>query len=128
MVKLISAVALAALVPYVAGLFVPDYVTTAASRKSPFPDSEYEAPIHTATNAKVIDDHYIVVFHSHVHDEEIENHHVLLQAMLFSPSSMSFAREGQQSFGWRNLLNNLFGMVKHTYNISNKLKGYSGTF
>ena len=34
----------------------------------------------------------------------------------------------QQPLGWRNPLNDLFGMVKHTYNITNKLKGYSGTF
>jgi cerevisin len=127
MVKFVSAVVLAGLVPFVAGLFIPDYVTTAASRFSPLHDSEYEAPIHTASNAKVIDDHYIVVFHPHVKDEEIENHHVLLQTMLLPPSTTS-AHGGQQPLGWHNPLIDLFGMVKHTYNISNKLKGYSGLF
>jgi cerevisin len=30
--------------------------------------------------------------------------------------------------GWHNPLGDLFGAIKHTYNITNQLKGYAGTF
>lgn len=129
MVKVISAVALAALLPYVSALFIPDYITKATSRK-PFHDSDYEAPIHTSSNAKTIENQYIVVFHPHADDSAIATHHTFLQTTLLAqpPSLGQLGSGSQQPLGWHNPLNDLFGMVKHTYNITNKLKGYSGTF
>jgi|SRR5579862_6647085 cerevisin len=128
MVKVISAVALVTLLPYVSALFIPDYITKATSRK-PFHDSDYEAPIHTSANAKVIENQYIVVFHDHADEHAIANHHTFLQTtFLAQPPRLAQAGGSQQTLGWHNPLSDLFGMVKHTYNISNKLKGYSGTF
>ena len=124
MVKVISAVALAALLPYVTALFIPEYIR---DHTKAFEHSDYEAPIHSADNAKVIEDHYIVVFHPHAEDHNIAQHHnFLLTALLGQPPIQG--KSSQQTLGWRNPLNNLFGMVKHTYNITNQLKGYSGSF
>jgi cerevisin len=103
-------------VPYVTALFIPDYLGRAAS---------YEAPLHTAANAKAIEDHYIVVFHPHADDAAIAQHHSFLTtSLLAAPPSTG----GQHPFGFHNPLTDLFGMIKHTYNITNQLKGYSGKF
>jgi cerevisin len=123
MVKVISVVALATLLPYVAALYIPD------SHRG-FGHSDYEAPLHTSANAKTIENQYIVVFHPHVDDSAIVQHHSFLQTTLLAQPAPIAAPAGspQQPFGWHNPLNDLFGMVKHTYNITNKLKGYSGRF
>jgi cerevisin len=128
MVKVISIAALATLLPYVSALFIPEYVTDAVHKH--FHDSDYEAPIHTSANAKTIENQYIVIFHPHAEDDAIARHHSFLQTTLLAaqPSIESQERSGQTSFGWHNPIHDLFGMVKHTYNITNKLKGYSGTF
>ena len=123
MVKVISLVALATILPYVSALFIPD------STYRVYHESEYEAPIHTSDNAKTIENQYIVVFHPHADDSAITQHHTFLQtALLAQPPVDRLSSSSQQPLGWRNPLNDLFGMVKHTYNITNKLKGYSGTF
>jgi cerevisin len=128
MVKVISVAALATLLPYVTALFIPEYITEAVV-KSGFHDSDYEAPIHTSANAKTIENQYIVVFHPHVDDDAVAAHHTFLQTTLLAqPPMLSQSGGSQQTFGWHNPLQDLFGMVKHTYNITNKLKGYSGTF
>lgn len=126
MVKVISIAALATLIPYVSALFIPEYVTE-ASRKH-FHDSDYEAPIHTSANAKTIENQYIVVFHPHADDDAVAQHHSFLQTTLLSAQPPLNQARDQQTLGWHNPLQDLFGMVKHTYNITNKLKGYSGTF
>jgi cerevisin len=116
MVNVVSLVALSALVPYVTALFIPDYIGRSAS---------YEAPLHTSANAKTIEDHYIVVFHPHADDADIAQHHSFLTTtLLAAPPSTG----GQHTFGIHNPLADLFGMIKHTYNITNQLKGYSGKF
>jgi cerevisin len=117
MVNVVSLVALSALVPYVTALFIPDYLNRAAS---------YEAPLHTSANAKTIEDHYIVVFHPHADDAAIAQHHSFLTTTLLAAPAASSG--GQHPFGFHNPLADLFGMIKHTYNITNQLKGYSGKF
>jgi len=126
MVKVISLVALTALLPYVSALFIPSPLPERFHGGS---DNAYEAPIHTSSNAKTIENQYIVVFHPHAADNAIAAHHTFLQTMLLAQPPRP-ERDGstQQPLGWHNPLNNLFGMVKHTYNITNKLKGYSGMF
>jgi cerevisin len=121
MVKVISLVALTALLPYVSALFIP-------SSSSPYHASDYEAPIHTSSNAKTIENHYIVVFHPHADESAIALHHTFLQTSLLAQPPIARTGSSQQPFGWHNPLNDLFGMVKHTYNITNMFKGYSGIF
>lgn len=121
MVKVISVVALAALLPYVSALFIPASVPS-------YHDSDYEAPIHTSGNAKTIKDHYIVVFHPHADESAIAQHHTFLQTTLLAQPPIDRTGSSQLRLGWHNPLNDLFGMVKHTYNITNTLKGYSGMF
>ena len=121
MVKVVSLVALTALVPFVSALFIPGPHGFNG-------DSEYEAPVHVSSNAKTIEGHYIVVFHPHADDAAIAQHHTFLTTALIAEPPMDRGRGGQHTFGWHNPLTDLFGMVKHTYNITNKLKGYSGTF
>ena len=123
MVRVISIVALTAILPYVSALFIPD------SGYRAYHESEYEAPIHTSANAKTIENQYIVVFHPHADDSAIALHHTFLQTTLLAQPPVDRSSDSpQQPLGWRNPLNDLFGMVKHTYNITNKLKGYSGMF
>jgi cerevisin len=124
MVKVISVAALATLLPYVTALFIPEYITEAVR----FHESDYEAPIHTSANAKTIENQYIVVFHPHADDDAVAAHHSFLQTTLLAQPPRVSQSGSQQTFGWHNPLQDLFGMVKHTYNITNKLKGYSGTF
>ena len=122
MVCLVSALALASLLPFVSPLFIPADGSTRFHV-----ESSYEAPLHTADNAKTIDEHYIVVFHPHVEEFAIAQHHSFLQAaFLAQPPRSSFYDGPQQSFGFRNPFNYLFGSVRHTYNTT--LKGYSGRF
>jgi hypothetical protein len=121
MVKVISVVALTAILPYVSALFIPP------TSKGGY-ESDYEAPIHTSSNAKTIDGQYIVVFHPHTDDGAIAQHHTFLQTTLLAQPPIARSGSSQQPFGWHNPLNDLFGMIKHTYNITNKLKGYSGRF
>ena len=65
MVKVISVLALATLVPYyVAALYIPE-------GHKPFGGADYEAPIHTSDNAKMLENQYIVVFHPHADDGDI---------------------------------------------------------
>ena len=124
MVKVISVAALATLLPYVTALFIPEYITEAVR----FHESGYEAPIHTSANAKTLENQYIVVFHPHADDDAVAAHHSFLQTTLLAQPPRVSQSGSQQTFGWHNPLQDLFGMVKHTYNITNKLKGYSGTF
>jgi cerevisin len=123
MVRVISVLALATLVPYyVAALYIPQ------DHKS-FGDTGYEAPITTSANAKTLENQYIVVFHPHVEDSDIAQHHSFLQTMLLAQAPISApVGSPQQPLGWHNPLHDLFGMLKHTFNINNQLKGYSGTF
>jgi len=121
MVKAICLVALTALVPCVAGLVIPGSHGFRG-------DTHYEAPIHVSSNAKTLDDQYIVVFHPHADDSAIAQHHTFLATALIAQPPRDLSRGGQQPFGWHNPLADLFGAIKHTYNITNALKGYSGTF
>lgn len=125
MVKVISIVALTALLPYVSALFIPS-----SADRFHAGSEDYEAPIHASRNAKTIENQYIVVFHPHAADDAIAAHHTFLQTTLLAqpPRPERDGPSPQQPLGWHNPLNDLFGMVKHTYNITNKLKGYSGMF
>jgi cerevisin len=126
MVKVISITALATLLPYVSALFIPEYVTDAARKH--FHESEYEAPMHTSATAETIENQYIVVFHPHADDDAIAQHHSFLETSFLDTQPLLSQAGSQQTFDWHNPLHDLFGTVKHTYNITNKLKGYSGTF
>jgi cerevisin len=119
MVKFISVLGLATLASYVSALYIPEKA---------FGDAKYEAPIHSSANAKTLENQYIVVFHSHADDSAIMQHHLFVQTTLLAQPSASPVGSPQQPLGWHNPIHDLFGMVKHTYNITNKLKGYSGTF
>src|SRR5262249_40674647 len=69
------------------------------------------------------------VFHPHADDHAIYQHHSFLQTTLLAAQvPVNLNRDTQQTFGWRNPVPEIFGLVKHTYNITNTLKGYSGTF
>jgi cerevisin len=115
MIGLISVFALSSLLPFVSPLYIPGYH-----------ESNYEAPLHVAENAKTIDDHYIVVFHPHVDDFSVSQHHCFLQTALVAEPPRTFGNSVQQPFAWHNPLHELFGSVRHLYN--NTLKGYSGRF
>jgi cerevisin len=118
----LSLVALTALLPYVSALFIP-------GPHGNNDGAQYEAPIHVASNAKALEDQYIVVFHPHADDAAIAQHHTFLStALIAEPPVDRSSRGGQHPFGWHNALGDLFGAVKHTYNITNQLKGYAGTF
>ena len=123
MVKpVLSLVALATLLPFASALFIPE------SPKA-FEETSYAAPIHTSSNAKIIPNQWIVVFHDHVDDSAIAQHHSFIQTTLLAAQPPAIPQHGhQQAFGFGSRLNDLFGMVKHSYNITNLLKGYSGTF
>ena len=121
MTKIVSVLALATLIPYISALYIPE-----SGHKSE--SAGYEAPIHTSANAKTLENQYIVVFHPHTEDGAIAQHHSFLQTTLLAAPLVGPSGSTQQPLGWHNPLNDLFGMVKHTYNITNKLKGYSGTF
>jgi len=118
MTKIASVLALATLIPYISALYILE-----SGHKS-----GYEAPIHTSANAKTLENQYIVVFHPHAEDGAIAQHHSFLQTTLLAAPVVGLSGSTQQPLGWHNPLHDLFGMVKHTYNITNKLKGYSGTF
>jgi cerevisin len=122
MVKVISVVALTAILPFVSALFIPE--TTYRGHHH----SDYEAPIHTSSNAKTLENQYIVVFHPHADDSAIALHHGFLQTTLLAQPPIDRSDSSQRHFGWHNPLSDIFGTLKHTYNITNKLKGYSGTF
>jgi cerevisin len=116
MVKLVlSLVALAVLLPFASSLYIPE------SSKA-FADS-YEAPIHTSSNAKIIPNQWIVVFHQHADESAISQHHSFLQTTLLATRPP--VAPHQQTLG---RLNDIFGRVQHSYNLTNLLKGYSGTF
>jgi len=123
MVKVISVVALTAILPFVSALFIPETTYRGGHHR---PD--YEAPIHTSSNAKTIENQYIVVFHPHADDSAIALHHTFLQTTLLAQPAIDRSGSSQRHFGWHNPLSDVFGTIKHTYNITNKLKGYSGTF
>jgi cerevisin len=122
MVKAFSLVALTALLPFVSALFIPPESTGRWAQN-------YAAPIHISSNAKTIENQYIVIFHPHAADDAIASHHTFLQTTLLArPRRPGREPAIQQPLGWHNPLNELFGMVQHTYNLTNKLKGYSGMF
>ena len=83
------------------------------------------APILSSANAKEIADSYLIVFKKHVNDKHAAIHHSWVQdTHLKVQDAKTELRKRSQT----PLTDNIFGGLKHTYNIAGSLLGYSGHF
>jgi len=83
------------------------------------------APIYAAENAKTIQDNYIVVFKKHVTEKHAADHHSWVQDIhLNTQDAKTELRKRSQT----PMVDDIFGGLKHTYNIAGSLLGYSGHF
>ena len=83
------------------------------------------APIISSVNAKEIADSYMVVFKKHVSDKHAAVHHSWVQdAHLKVQATKTELRKRSQT----PMTDDIFGGLKHTYNIAGSLLGYSGHF
>lgn len=83
------------------------------------------APVYTAENAKTIQDNYIVVFKKHVTEKHAADHHSWVQDIhLNTQDAKTELRKRSQT----PMVDDIFGGLKHTYNIAGSLLGYSGHF
>ncbi|EMC93724.1 hypothetical protein BAUCODRAFT_36171 [Baudoinia panamericana UAMH 10762] len=83
------------------------------------------APIFSAENAKEIPDNYIVVFKKHVTEKHAANHHSWVQDVHLNVQNRKVElRKRSQT----PMVDDIFGGLKHTYNIAGSLLGYSGHF
>ncbi|KAH0562403.1 hypothetical protein GP486_002904 [Trichoglossum hirsutum] len=83
------------------------------------------APIISSSHSKEVPDSYIIVFKKHVTAHSALDHHAWVQDLHFdTESSKSELRKRSQS----PLKIDLFGGLKHTYNIAGGFMGYSGHF
>lgn len=83
------------------------------------------APIISSSNAKEIADNYIVVFKKHVTDKHASNHHSWVQDIHLNAQS---AKTELKKRSQTPMTDDIFGGLKHTYNIAGSLLGYSGHF
>jgi cerevisin len=81
------------------------------------------APILSATNAEVIDDHYIIKFKDHVTSSGADEHQAWIQNIHASneDSRMELRKRGELS-------SDAFDGVKHVYRVGKGFLGYSGHF
>lgn len=83
------------------------------------------APVLSASNAKEIADNYLIVFKKHVTQRHAADHHDWVQDMhLETQSRKSELRKRSQT----PMVDDIFGGLKHTYNIAGSLLGYAGHF
>jgi len=83
------------------------------------------APILSASNAKEIPDNYIVVFKKHVTEKHAASHHSWVQDVHLSTQD---AKTELKKRSQTPMVDDIFGGLKHTYNIAGSLLGYSGHF
>lgn len=84
------------------------------------------APILSASNAKEIADSYIVVFKDHVQSKHAADHHSWVQDIHLK--TQSYRSDLKKKRSQTNSVDEVFGGLKHTYNIPGGLLGYSGHF
>jgi cerevisin len=82
------------------------------------------APVITSTNAKHIPNSYIIKFKSHVKHEDAAAHHAWVQDLHESSESTRLELRKRSQIPFLDV----FGGLKHTYNIAGSFLGYSGHF
>lgn len=92
----------------------------------PFRDTSIHkdaAPLLSATNAREIQDSYIIVFKKHVDHDSAREHHGWVQDLHFRTEQVL-----KTDLKKRDLTGDVFAGLKHTYNLAGNLLGYSGHF
>ncbi|KAF2770704.1 vacuolar serine protease [Teratosphaeria nubilosa] len=85
------------------------------------------APVLSAANAQEIPDNYIVVFKKHVTEKHAADHHNWVQDIHLGTQQAKTELK-KRSLGFQEPILDVFGGLKHTYNIAGSLLGYSGHF
>ncbi|KAK3117996.1 proteinase B [Teratosphaeriaceae sp. CCFEE 6253] len=83
------------------------------------------APILSASNAKEIADNYIVLFKKHVTEKHAASHHSWVQDIHLDVQTRKTDLKKRSQTP---MVDDIFGGLKHTYNIAGSLLGYSGHF
>jgi cerevisin len=86
------------------------------------------APVLSAMNAKEIADNYIVVFKKHVTEAHAADHHNWVQDIHFGAQTAKTELKKRSLGSQTPMIDEIFGGLKHTYNIAGSLLGYSGHF
>jgi len=89
------------------------------------PEHHDPAPIISSAQAKEIPDNYIIKFKKHVTAKHAADHHAWVQDVHLGKQSakMELRKRSQMP-----MVDDIFGGLKHTYNIAGGLLGYSGHF
>jgi cerevisin len=83
------------------------------------------APVLTSTNAKHIPNSYIIKFKPHVKHENAVAHHAWVNELHTAAESSKLELRKRSQFPF---VDDVFGGLKHTYNIAGAFLGYSGHF
>ncbi|QIW94761.1 hypothetical protein AMS68_000279 [Peltaster fructicola] len=83
------------------------------------------APIISATNAQEIADNYIVVFKKHVNHNLAVEHHSWVNDLHVKTEQVKMDLKKKRGLS---SVEDVFGGLKHTYNIAGSLLGYAGHF
>lgn len=83
------------------------------------------APVLSAANADEIADNYIVVFKKHVNHNSAVEHHSWVNDLHVKTEQYKMDLKKKRSIS---SVDDVFGGLKHTYNIAGSLLGYSGHF
>jgi cerevisin len=83
------------------------------------------APVLSSVHADVVPDSYIIKFKDHVNEAKANDHHSWLQNIHKDGEEERFELR-KRSLG--SSIEEDFAGMKHTYNIANGFKGYSGHF
>jgi cerevisin len=83
------------------------------------------APVLSASNVEEVPDSYIIVFKNHVDDASAAAHHSWVQDLHVQSGNGRTELRKRSQFPWRN---DIFGGLKHTFNVAGTLLGYSGHF
>ncbi|KAF2857356.1 serine protease 2 [Piedraia hortae CBS 480.64] len=86
------------------------------------------APIVSASNAKPIEDNYIVLFKKHVTEKHAADHHAWVQDVHLSSQQAKTELKKRSLDSQTPIVDEIYGGLKHTYNIAGGLFGYSGHF
>lgn len=82
------------------------------------------APISSSIDANVIPDSYIIKFKDHVDASKAEDHHSWVQTIHSDGAQARLELRKRGLFS----SDSIFSGLKHTYNIGDTFKGYSGHF
>ena len=83
------------------------------------------APLLSSTTAEEIPNSYVVVFKDHVTHSSACNHHSWVQDLHTKTEESRIELRKRSQIP---LVDDIFGGLKHTYNIAGGLLGYSGHF